>query len=287
MGFRGLIASWQAGSQTGKKTRSSNYSPLFVAAASLFVVALLAGCGRQERATRSTSALADGITSVRIVSEAGDLEVVGQTGLTEIAATGRAFASSVARLDDVQFVVTTNGSEMVIEARTPGNASFDVVITLPDSLDVVIEDGSGDILVRDVADVSIDDGSGDILVHDVADLSINDGSGDIIVRDVEGVSINDDSGDVSIRDVVSVLVNDDAGDIDIEGVSAGVVIEDSGSGDLRIVGVLGSVEIAQDGSGDIDIADVGGDVYIGEDGAADINISDVTGHVVIAGKSVV
>ena len=58
----------------------------------------------------------------------------------------------------------------MIEARTPGtNSEFDVRITVPDSMLVEIEDGSGSIEVRSVAGLRVSDGSGDVDVSDVGE----------------------------------------------------------------------------------------------------------------------
>jgi hypothetical protein len=213
--------------------------------------AWLVGCDVltcDETAQRSASAAAAGISTVRIIAEAGDLDVEGRLGLTEVDAEGTACASNTSVLDDIQFEVSTRGSELVIEARTPdGNSRFDVTITVPESALVEIEDGSGDIDVRDVAGVRINDGSGDV---DVAGVS-----GDLVVSD------------------------DGSGDLDLSDIAGAVEIQSDGSGDITVTDVGSDVRIGSDGSGDIRVSKVAGDFEVGSGGSGDISHNNVRGTV--------
>ena len=223
----------------------------FPLAAVVMISLLLVGCDVltcDETAERSTRAAAGGISTVRIISEAGSLDVEGQLNVTEVDAEGTACASNTSDLDGIQFEVSTSGSEMVIEARTPGgNTQFDVTVTVPDSVFVEIEDGSGNIDVRDVGGVRITDGSGDV---DVAGVS-----GDVVVGD-------DGSGDLDLSDVAGMV------DIDVDG-----------SGDITVADVAGDVRIGSDGSGSIRVTNVEGDFEVGDDGSGDISHSGVEGTV--------
>ena len=225
--------------------------PVWFSIATLVLMsALLVGCDVltcDETAPRSASAAAAGISTVRIIAEAGDLDVEGRLGLTEVEAEGTACASNTSDLDDIQFEVSTSGSEVVIEARTPGNTQFDVTVTVPDSVLVEIEDGSGDIDVRDVAGVRVTDGSGDV--------------------DVAGVS-----GDVVVTD-------DGSGDLDLSDVAGTVEIEVDGSGDITVADVGGDVRIGSDGSGSIRVSNVAGDFEVGSGGSGDISHNNVGGTV--------
>lgn len=219
--------------------------------------AVLVGCDAlvcDVSAERSATVPAAGINIVRIIAEAGSLDVEGRIDLTEISATGTACASNTADVDDIQFDVTTSGSEVVIEARTPdGNARFDVTVVVPESAVVDIEDGSGSVEVRDVAEVLITDGSGDVYVTDV--------SGDVLVMD-------DGSGDLDLRDI-----------------AGSVEIEVDGSGGIEVAEVGGNVLIGSDGSGDIRVADIGGDFEVGSGGSGNISHSNVGGTVDIPNDS--
>lgn len=217
----------------------------------VMIAALLAGCDVvtcDETAQRSATAAAQGITTVRIIAEAGSLDVEGELNTTEVRAEGAACASTAGDLEDIQFEVATSGSEIVIEARTPnGNARFDVTVTVPESVMVEIDDGSGNVDVRNVAEVRITDGSGDV--------------------DVVGVS-----GDVTV-------VDDGSGGLDLRDVAGMVEIETDGSGDITVSNTGSDVRIGSDGSGSIRVTDVGGDFEVGDDGSGNISFSRVAGTV--------
>ena len=234
----------------------AQHQTLIAAVAVLVMSALLVGCEFvtcDQTADRFESVPVAGIESVRIIAEAGSLEVDGQTNLTDVDAEGIACASSSGDLDEIQFEITTNGSAIVIEARTPGtNSEFDVRITVPDSLLVEIEDGSGSIEVRSVAGLRITDGSGDVDVSGVAgNLAIeNDGSGDLLLRDV--------AGSVDIE-------SDGSGGITVSGIGGDVLVGNDGSGGISVTDVAGDFTVRKDGSGGIDHSGIGGTIDIPED----------------------
>jgi len=241
------------------------------AIAILLAVLAVAGCGRDLADDISATASAEGIVSVRIIGEAGDIQIIGEDR-SDIELTGRAFAGTRAELDLLEFVIVkmlaepglTDGDELLIEILTPGNTEIDAVIRLPDHLDVVIEDGSGDINVQNVGSVNIVDASGDIDIDNVAAVVLEDNSGDI---DIERVA----------RDVA--IIRDDSGDIRIERVSQNVTISSDSSGDIWIDRVTMDVTIGQDGSGDITVDNVGGAFTVENDGSGVINYSNVVGRV--------
>jgi DUF4097 and DUF4098 domain-containing protein YvlB len=234
----------------------ASYQTLIAAVAVLVVSALLVGCDLvtcDQTADRSESVPVAGIESVRIIAEAGSLEVDGQTNLTNVDAEGIACASSSGDLDEIQFEITTSGSVVVIEARTPGtNSEFDVRITVPDSMLVEIEDGSGSIEVRSVAGLRVSDGSGDVDVSDVGEnlVIVNDGSGDLLLSDV--------GGSVEIE-------SDGSGSITVSGIGGDVLVGNDGSGSISVSDVAGDFEVRNDGSGGIDHSGIGGTIDIPED----------------------
>ena len=203
-----------------------------VLAMSVVLGVVAAGCGPcTETAERSLSVPVLGATSVRIIAGAGSLEVNGRAGLTKVFANGTACARDTDDLEELQFVTRTSGGEIVIEARTePLNSEFDFVVEIPDSLLVNIDDGSGNIVVRNVAEVVFSDGSGNIDVNGVSgDVVVeDDGSGDISVSDVDGSFhvASDGSGSISARDIRGDFTVDEAGSGDIEYSNVG--------GDVRI-----------------------------------------------------
>lgn len=119
-------------------------------------------------------------------------------------------------------------------------------IEMPKGMKLVVDDGSGSIVIRDTeADVVVDDGSGSLQVYNVGALEIDDGSGSIKVEGANGdVSIVDGSGSISVR-----------------GVDGSVTIDD-GSGSISVADVERDLNVIEDGSGSVTVADVRGDVEI-------------------------
>lgn len=218
-------------------------------------------------APRSAALDVDGARRVVVDAGAGSLQVRGVDGAARVVAEGTACASRESLLDDVQLTVERRGDAVVVTTVFPqhfsGTARLDLEVELPSSLPVRIDDGSGELSVRQVAALDLEDGSGEIDVDGVAgDVSIDDGSGDMTVRDVGG----------------SVYVDDGSGEIRISDVDRDVVIGDDGSGDMTITGVGGNVTVEDDGSGSIEVRDVRGDFELRHDGSGDVDV-DVDGRV--------
>lgn len=204
-----------------------------------------------QTAERHQDVAAADFTSVRIIAVSGSLEVRGGD-VTEISATGVARAATVGGLENVRLSFTANGSELVIEALTPGmTTSLDLVVTLPDWLPVTINDGSGDTNVANVHSVRLIDGSGDV--------------------DIVGVTAN------------VVVGEDGSGYMRIANVGGDVIVEDDGSDDIAIDSVVGSVDIRSDGSGDIKVENVGGHFRVGSGGSGAIGYANVAGNVALPG----
>ncbi len=222
------------------------------------VVAATPGCvfawegltGYEYSAPRAASIAIGDATRVRVVARAGSLRVEGRSGLTEVRATGTAYAAREDELDDIELTATRSGRTVLIEAHIPnrprGQRKLDIVIELPASMALDIEDSSGSIEIRDVAGVDVTDGSGSITIEAVAgDVTLNDGSGSIEVREVEGR----------------------------------VLIEDDGSGSITVANVEGDLIVEEDGSGSIRATDVGGDFVVQRDGSGGIRYEGISGRV--------
>ncbi len=232
----------------------------------------------------------DGVRSIRIVAQAGALSVTGSADATTLTAQGRACASSRALLDDVRLASSRDGDVLVLRTEVPRAGSFfataylDLVVVLPNALPLEIDDGSGEVAVRDVASLRLTDGSGDVRVEGVAgDLILEDGSGDVEVHGVGGrfEVVRDGSGDLRVTGVAGSIeiLRDGSGDIDLTGVGGSVWIRDDASGGIRIEDVRGDVRIDEDGSGDIDVRGVGGDFVLLRDGSGSVRYADVAGSV--------
>ncbi|MCP4897519.1 MAG: hypothetical protein GY906_11155 [bacterium] len=200
---------------------------------------------------------------------AGFLKVEGRDDASEIQASGVACSSKESLLDDIRLVVRRSGDRVLIKTEFPknrwgtSNMRLDLTVSLPSSLHVRIEDGSGAIRVANVASVEIDDGSGEIVVVDTGDVEIEDGSGSIEVRHTTG----------------NARIDDGSGNIRVEKANGDVVIGSDGSGNIAILGVGGTVRVGSDGSGNIRVEDVQGDFIVRSDGSGSINYSGVAGRV--------
>jgi hypothetical protein len=212
------------------------------------------GLAQEYDAERNTTVSASGATSVRIDARAGQLSVTGRADLTEVRIRGTARASSRDLLDDIKIEATRNGNQVDVRALMPElqnwrrneQALLDLVIEVPQTLSIEIDDTSGDLTVESVSGrVRIEDNSGGIRVRDAGDVWISDSSGEIEVRSVTGsVDIDEDS-----------------------------------SGEIEVYDVTGSVRIGRDSSGSIDVARVGGDFTVERDGSGSIDYGDVKGKV--------
>lgn len=255
---------------------------------------LLAGCisivACSETAERSVTVAVDGAEAVHIVAEAGSLQVNGRADLDEVVASGTACARTQSELALVQFSTRVSGTTIIIEARTqPVNSRFDVIVEVPDSLQVRIDDGSGEIRVHDVAAVRLTDGSGGVDISGVSgDVDVDeDGSGDLFIEDIVGsVEVRDDgSGDITIREVGHdvVIGTDGSGGISVEKAGGDVEVDNDGSGGILVSDVDGSFRVGNDGSGDITARRIKGDFVVGDAGDGDVRYSDIGGSVEIRG----
>jgi DUF4097 and DUF4098 domain-containing protein YvlB len=234
---------------------------------------LLTGClGYNENAERSINIPVVSITGVRINSLAGNLEINGQSDLTEIIANGTAYAQSESDLDRLQFVTQTKGTEIIIDMVTPPNNSpptnskFDVIFEIPDSFHVTIVDTSGEIKIQNTAEVKITDASGDVQIDDVTGVRITDASGGVLISNVQG-------------DVI--VVGDGSGHLNINNIKGNVEIFDDGSGDIIVSEVDGNFHLGNDSSGDITARDIHGDFTVDSDESGSITYSNIDGRVEI------
>lgn len=230
----------------------------------------------------------DGARAVRVLAGAGSLRIDGRPGLTRVTATGTACASREGLLDDVELVARRAGGDVVIEARFPeargwsAQMRLDLVIEVPDSLPLEVDDSSGSVEIADVASLRLEDGSGSIWIEGVAgDVTLVDGSGEIDVSRVGGdLVIEDGSGEIEVAGVEGgVEIEDGSGEIDVRDVGRDVVVEEDGSGGIRVSQVRGNFVVRDDGSGSIDASDVQGDFIVERDGSGSIRHDRIGGRV--------
>lgn len=249
---------------------------LLIGAAALPLAAQNAGQCRHE-AERSATVDASGARRLLVRAGAGSLRIEGRPGLSTVRVRGRACASSADLLEQLRLSARRDGDEVVVEAdrrdqdgwNFRGNeyARLDLVMEVPARMAADIDDGSGEIELRNLGTLEIEDGSGEIVGDELhGDVRIHDGSGSIRLADVTGaLTIEDGSGEIDLRNI--------GGAIDI----------DDGSGEIEIHGARRNVRI-RDASGSIDVSDIGGDFIVTDDGSGNINYDDVRGRVDIPRK---
>ena len=242
----------------------------------LLVLASHLGAQRGEvTAQRSGRANAAGARMARVEARAGSLRITGREGLTEIRASGTARASSRALLEQVRLIVERRGDVAYVLVETPElrgswsddddeHASLDLVVEVPKSLALDVEDRSGELEIRGVGPLDLVDNSGEATVEDVGGrLRVRDGSGELRIRDVRGdVTLEDGSGGIHLRMI-----------------RGSVTVDRDGSGEFEADDVTGSIRIDSKGSGSVDVAHVGGDFVVSRKGTGSIEHRDVKGRV--------
>jgi hypothetical protein len=240
-------------------------------------------------ATRNAEADATGIRKVVLEAGAGDLKVRGAQGAAKIHATGEACAESQSRLDATRIDVRRDGDTVFLrtvlgeEDSKFRHAAMDLTVHVPSTVQMRVQDSSGDVDVGTIAGLIVDDSSGDQVIRDIGgDLVVTDSSGEIEIKNVRGkVTVTDSSGDVSIADVtgnVSIPV-DSSGGLSLRRIHGEVHIASDSSGDISIADVNQDVIIDSDSAGDIRVVDVGGNLRIGNDSTGDIEHRNVLGEV--------
>jgi len=256
------------------KNPALRQSLLLAGAALLTLAGAASAADCDHKATRSGEADAAGVKRIVIVAEAGDLEVQGKPGAAKVTASGTACASSREQLDLIQLETRRSGDTVTVTAKIDreskvfggwnDQASLDLEIAVPDGVELEIEDGSGDTVLRQLGKVRLEDGSGDLKVRQVAGLRLVDGSGDVEIEDSGDLEIEDGSGDLHVRGSRgNVMISEDgSGDIDLQGVAGWVRVRDDGSGSIYVADVRGDFTVDQDGSGEIEHQNVGGKVSL-------------------------
>ena len=224
---------------------------------------------------RNATVDARGARRVEIEGRSGTLRVVGVDGLGEVRVRGTARASREGWLADIKLVARREGDAVVVRADIPDRdtrdswdgeyhtRALDLEVEVPKGIAADVEDGSGELEIRDVGALEVHDGSGSLEIEDVASARIVDGSGEVRVRNVRGdVRVTDGSGTINVRDVGGALT-----------------VDEDGSGSIEAERVRGAVTIGRDGSGSIDVRDVGGDFVVRNDGSGGIDYADVRGRV--------
>ncbi len=216
-----------------------------------------------------------GVTTIEVRAVAGDLNIRGVSGPTQLTAKGKACVQNRYRdrIDEIRIIEEHDGNVLRVIAHVPerGNGNsliggLDLTLTVPSDMPITVYDSSGDLAMENTGPVTLTDSSGDIDIRQVnGDVTINvDSSGDLDIRGAGIVDIKtDSSGDISVEDALSLRVGrDSSGDIEANNISGDVYVGTDSSGDIDVVNVAGSLTVERDGSGSIDYRRVAGRVDI-------------------------
>src|SRR4029079_7757455 len=163
-----------------------------------------------------------GAKSSRIEAGAGVLKVEGRKGLDQVHVRGTARSDRKSRLDGIKLIAERRGDEIYIKADMPDDRdgyfgrngddwdqmALDLVIEVPSSLPLDVDDGSGEAEFNNTSAVQLEDRAGETWVRGGrGDVRIADGSGNITIEGVQGsVRVSDGSGNVRARDVTGKFV---------------------------------------------------------------------------------
>jgi hypothetical protein len=213
----------------------------------------------QTLRTQRESVPAAALTAARLETGAGSLTVTGRNGAAtvEVTAEYRASVRSESEaqriLDNLKLTVEVRGDTLYLKTEQirswdwGDSGRIDLTITMPATLTLDIDDGSGSIEVSGMdRDVKIEDGSGEIEIENLrGNLIIDDGSGEIRIRDVRGnIDIDDGSGEIEVEHVGgSVHILDRSGSIDVTDIEGDLVVPDGGSGSLHYQDIRGKVDV--------------------------------------------
>ena len=234
--------------------------------------------------TRTLSLPAENIELLEIDCGGGYLKIKGDKQSDEIKVKAEIYVNVVDMNDfkkivkeQLQLKLSKDGNKAVLLANFGKSSSFfsgflssgvdkriNLFIEIPEPLNLLIDDGSGDIAINNAkGNISIDDGSGSIEVLSAGGkIKIDDGSGDIEVRNIGGdVYIDDRSGEILCDGIDGDCnIDDNSGNIIVKNVGSDVTIE-NGNGSIEIDTVNGDVIIKDNGSGRVVITGVKGRVY--------------------------
>lgn len=230
----------------------------------LFVVLLYPTCYGQsgDRVFNQTFPLRAG-EEFSVATSSSDVIVrsgSGNEARVEVYGKGRDLDDAFERL---RFSAQMEGDRLVVKTEREGNnwsgrnASFDIVLTVPERVDFRIATSSGDISLDALAgDGAIATSSGDIEARSVrGSLGVATSSGDFNADRIEGdVEFSTSSGDFEAESITgsSVSFSSSSGDFEVERIDADRFSGSTSSGDLSIRSMIGDAEFSSS-SGDIEI----------------------------------
>lgn len=228
---------------------------------------------------------AQALTAMEIEAGAGSLIIRGDDNITEIKVTADIYTDRKHQ-DAYELTLDKSGKTGYLVAKNYKTSGFwngnsphiNVVVTMPTSLALDVNDGSGDMKISNISsDLYINDGSGDIEVTNIGgSLNIKDASGGMEISNIGNrTNINDGSGEIEISHINGTLdIVDGSGEIDVEYIEGNLLIDD-GSGTIHASNINGDAKI-DDGSGDLTVKQVTGIITI-DDSSGSIDVDTAGG----------
>ena len=251
-------------------------------------ILLLSGCVfhispsvASVKQTQQLTLPSNNLEYLTVLSGAGSLEIKGSNTATNISVDATIYTADID--DEYELTLEQNNKQAKLVAKNKSNngisfysgqsPSINLVVTVPNNLNLDIDDGSGDILIEAMqSNIDVKDGSGSLSINGAKNLNIDDGSGSIQIKNVTGnLALTDGSGSIDIHNVSgNAAIEDGSGEMHVANVTGSLTVED-GSGDITIKNINGAVAV-DDNSGDMVIEHIGSSVTI-EDGSGDIRVN--------------
>ncbi|USJ00999.1 DUF2807 domain-containing protein [Xanthomonas prunicola] len=201
---------------------------------------------------------------------------------------GRACAARAELLKSLTVTQKRVGDKLVVTLNNDRRFSFgnsysylDLRGSVPNTLLVQFDVGSGEAQIKGAAAVSADVGSGDMTIrHTKGRVTAKVGSGDVELEDLGALRVLAvGSGDLKAREVYGAaeVAKVESGEIKLQGVAGNIKFGTIGSGDVEIRDVQGNVNVESIASGTLAVRKVRGDLSVARKGSGDIDVSDVTG----------
>ena len=250
----------------------------FIVAAAFIPVHNVRAAGFDDfTSPRNAEVDASGAKTIEVRAGAGSLRIEGRSGITRVQVRGTARSSSRGRLADIKLIAERRGDVVFIKSDMPDNDSgfwnsmhgdwnmaLDLVIEVPTTIALDVEDGSGEAKIIGVGPLRMVDGSGELEINGVkGNATVEDGSGSLTIENVEGtLHVSDGSGNINVKNVVG-----------------NFEVDEDGSGDIDATGIGGTMRVDEDGSGNIDVARIAGDFLVDHKGSGSISSSEVKGKI--------
>lgn len=214
-----------------------------------------------------------GVRSVTFVTNSYELHVEGGAPAGKGTVRGKACASTQEVLDSLVVTQRRDGDTLLVELTNDrhggwsfGSSYSDLKVdaSVPASIPVVINVGSGEAKARGLASLESTVGSGELEAHDIkGTFGSTVGSGELKI---------DNTGAVDISTVGS-------GSFTASSVNGGLHIGTVGSGEAKLRDITGDVSVGTVGSGQIDVDGVKGNLTVNTKGSGEVSQHGVTGKV--------